>query len=87
MSSVRDILEAIRALPRPERLRLAEQLKQELAEVPVPERVPDQSSPRLEQRGRLLVYTGPIDSSAFDHRLDREERVDELIARLNADRV
>jgi hypothetical protein len=87
MNSVRDILEAIRALPRPERLRLVEQLQGELADEAVSDGGAPPPSEFLEQRGRLLVYTGPINSSDFDHRIDREERVDELVARLNAGRV
>ena len=35
MNSVRDILEAIRALPRPDRLRLVEQLSEELGSEPL----------------------------------------------------
>ncbi len=34
MNSVRDILDAIRALPRPDRLRLVEQLNEELGSAP-----------------------------------------------------
>jgi hypothetical protein len=34
VNSVRDILEAIRALPRPDRLRLVEQLREELGSAP-----------------------------------------------------
>jgi hypothetical protein len=41
----------------------------------------------MEQRGRLLVYTGPLPNPALDHRDDREERIDDLISRTDAGRV
>lgn len=83
--TVREILEAIRALPRPDRLRLAEQLNHELVG-PSSEKE-EALGPHMEQRGRLLVYTGPLPDPALEHRADREERVDELISRLNVGRV
>ena len=67
--TLREILEAIRTLPRPDRLRLADQLNRDLASAPTDE--PVQGGPALEARGRLLVYTGPIDASELDHRADR----------------
>jgi hypothetical protein len=87
MNSVREILEAIRTLPRPDRLRLAEELTQQLREETSgsmdPE--PPPGSP-LELRDGFYVYTGPIEGDAFDHRLDRDERVAQLMARVDADR-
>jgi predicted nuclease of restriction endonuclease-like (RecB) superfamily len=38
----------------------------------------------LELRDGFYVYTGPLTDAALDHRVDREERTDGLIARLNA---
>lgn len=70
----REILEAIRTLPLPDRLRLAEQLNGALAVKPSED--PGQLGPDLQQRGSLLVYTGPISASMLDHRVDRESRVD-----------
>ena len=83
--TVREILEAIRTLPRPDRLRFAEQLNRDLAVVPSED--PGQLGPDLQQRGRLLVYTGPISASTIDHRVDRESRVDTLIERHDASRL
>lgn len=83
--TLRDILDAIRALPRPDRLRLAEQLNRELVEVSAEE--PESLSPHLEPRGRLLVYTGPLAEPALDHRAVREERVDHLSSQVDARRV
>jgi len=77
--TVREILEAMRTLPRPERLRLAEQLNRDLAVVPSED--PGQLGPDLQQRGRLLVYSGPVSASTLDHRVDRESRVDTMIER------
>ena len=83
--TVREILEAIRTLSRPDRLRLAEQLNRDLALVP--SEFPGQLGPDLQQRGRLLVFTGPISASIIDHRVDRESRVDILIERHDASRL
>jgi hypothetical protein len=83
--TVREILEAIRTLPRPDRLRLAEQLNRDLASVPSED--PGQLGPDLQQRGRLVVYTGPIAASILDHRVDRESRIDALIERHDVDRL
>jgi hypothetical protein len=83
--TVREILEAIRTLPRPDRLRLAEQLNRDLAAPPKEE--PGQLGPDLQQRGRLLVYTGPIGAPLLDHRVDRESRVDTLIDRHDVNRL
>jgi hypothetical protein len=86
MQSVRDILEAIRALPRPDRLQLVEQLKHEVeddggkAALPQPP-----AGSRLELRDGFYVYTGPL-AGEVDHRIAREERIDELIARTDAHR-
>ena len=83
--TAREILEAIRALPRPDRRRLAEQLSHELVE-PAGEHHA-RLGPHMERRGRLLVYTGPLPDPAVDHRVDREDRIDDLISRLDARRV
>ncbi len=73
--TVREILQAIRALPRPLRLRLAEQLIGELGDVRANET--EQFGPHMEPRGRWLVYNGPLSDAALDHRADREERLAE----------
>jgi hypothetical protein len=79
MSSVRDILDAIRSLPRPDRLRLVEELVAELDSEPKPQlsQEPPAGS-NLELRSGLYVYVGPVDPSGLDHRLVREERTDHL---------
>lgn len=80
MSSVRDILDAIRSLPRPDRLRLVEELVAELDSEPSHE-IPREPPPgsNLELRSGFYVYTGPVDDpSVLDHRLVREERIDHL---------
>ena len=88
MNSVRDILDAIRALPRPDRLKLAEALSQELEgmEGPSSNLKPPPGS-LLALRDGFYVYTGRLSSEAFDHRVDREERIDELISRIDAHRA
>ena len=83
--TVRELLDAIRALPRPDRLRLAEQLSRDLVEPPSEQ--PEHLGQHMLRRGRLLVYTGPLPDPALDHRVDRENRVDDLISRLDAGRV
>ncbi len=87
MTSVHEILDAIHALPRPARLKLVEQLTREISsegtgntELVLPE------GSRLELKNGFYVYTGPIDVSTLDDRMDREERIDQLIERLRADR-
>jgi hypothetical protein len=86
MSSVHDILDAIRGLPRPERLQLVEQLTFELGSEPRrqgPKEPPPNS--KLEVRNGFYVYTGPVgDISTLDHRLVREERIDSLARRSSA---
>ena len=81
MNSVRDILDAIRGLPRPDRLRLFEELATEIDEEPaheLPHGAPPPDS-SLELRSGFCVYTGPVaDLSALDHRVAREERTDHL---------
>jgi hypothetical protein len=89
MNSLRDILEAIRALPRPDRLRLAERLQEELESEHMAsgDPVPPPAS-LLELEDGFYVYTGDISAAAaMDHRADREERIDQLIARVDARRA
>lgn len=79
MNSVRDILEAIRALPRPDRLRLAEQLSEELGSEPLqgaPLEPP--SGSRLVLKNGFHVFTGPVEQVELDHRIDREEHLAHL---------
>ncbi|HEY6728669.1 MAG TPA: hypothetical protein VI197_31875 [Polyangiaceae bacterium] len=88
MNSVRDILDAIRALPRPDRLKLAEALTQEIeGEKAAHANFKPPPGSLLELRDGFYVYTGRLGSSAFDHRVDREERIDELISRIDAHRA
>jgi hypothetical protein len=87
MNSVRDILEAIRALPRPDRLRLAEELHQQLQAESAPAQDPVlPEGSQLELRDGFYVHKGPIAHDAVDHRLAREDRVDRLIGRIDARR-
>jgi hypothetical protein len=87
VNNVRDILEAIRALPRPDRLKLAEALSQELeGESNAPTGLVPPSGSLLELRDGFYVYTGHNGGGAFDHRVDRAERVDELVSRVDARR-
>ena len=85
--TVREILDAIHALPRPDRLCLVEQLNEEAVSDPVlsAELEPPPGS-MLDLRDGFYVFTGSLSDPAVDHRVDREERVDHLIARLNAPR-
>lgn len=88
MNSVRDILDAIRALPRPDRLKLAEALSQEIqGEKAEHSELKPPPGSLLELRDGFYVYTGRLGGSAYDHRVDREERIDELISRIDAHRV
>jgi len=95
MNSVRDILDAIRALPRPDRLKLAEALTQEIEGEkathsnlkPPPGSLLEIARDPQRLRDGFYVYTGRLGGEAFDHRVDREERIDELIARIDADRA
>jgi hypothetical protein len=82
VNGVRDILAAIRALPRPDRLRLAEQLTEELGSEPLqgPAVEPPAGS-RLVLKNGFHVFTGAVDRAELDHRVDREERL-ALLARL-----
>lgn len=79
MNSVRDILEAIRALPRPDRLRLAEQLSEELETEPLQGApIEPPSGSRLVLKNGFYVFTGSVDGSELDHRTDREEHLAHL---------
>jgi hypothetical protein len=79
VNSVRDILEAIRALPRPDRLRLAEELTEELGSEPLhgPAVEPPAGSQLVLKNG-FHVFTGSVDRAELDHRIDREERLAHL---------
>ena len=88
MNSIRDILDAIRALPRPDRLKLAEALSQEIEdEKAASSELKPSPGSLLELRDGFYVDTGRLGGSRFDHRVDREERIDELISRIDADRT
>jgi hypothetical protein len=85
--TLREILEAIRALPRADRLRLFEDLNEEARrEAAASEELEPPPGSMLDLRDGFYVYTGPLADPALDHRVDREDRVDQLIARLNAPR-
>ncbi len=83
--SLSEILNAIRRLTGPERLWLVAQLERDLAQEHI-EEMPKQDDPFLEERGRLLVYTGPVNVSTLDHRAARAERIYNLVARSRAHR-
>jgi hypothetical protein len=86
--TLREILDAIQALPRPDRLRLVERLNEEAwSDQAAAEELEPPPGSMLELRDGFYVYTGPLTDPALDHRVDREERVDSLIARLNAPRA
>ena len=78
--TLRQILEAIRELPRPDRLRLMEQLATEVGSEPRREAPLDPpSDANWELRSGFYVYTGPVeDPSVLDHRIVREERIERL---------
>jgi len=85
--TVREILDAIHALPRPDRLRLVEQLNDEaLSDQLAPIEIQPPPGSMLELVDGFYVYTGPLADPALDHRVDREAQVDHLIARLDASR-
>lgn len=83
--TLREILDAIRALPCPDRLRLVEWLSQEAwSDQSASEESEPPPNSMLELRDGFYVYTAPLTDVALDHRVDREDRIDGLIARLNA---
>ncbi|HET7539988.1 MAG TPA: hypothetical protein VFK05_08950 [Polyangiaceae bacterium] len=85
--TVREILDAIQALPRPDRLRLVEQLNDEaLKEGLSALEVQPPPDSMLELVDGFYVYTGPLSDAVVDHRVDREIQIDHLIARLDASR-
>ena len=87
MNGVRDILEAIRALPRPDRLRLAEELTEELGAEPLRGPAPElPPGSRLELKNGFHVFTGAVNRAELDHRIDREERLAHLARVTGADR-
>ena len=72
-------MDAIRELPRPDRLRLAEQLNRDLA---VAANNPQEElGPHVERRGHLLVYTAPAPPPP-DPELSRDARIDALLSQL-----
>jgi len=86
--TVREILDAIHALPRPDRLRLVDQLNDEAMSdrLSTVELQPPPGS-MLDLVDGFYVYTGPLSDPGLDHREDREARVDDVIARLDAPRT
>ena len=85
--TVREILDAIHALPRPDRLRLVEQLNEEaVSDQVLSAEVEPPPGSMLDLRDGFYVFTGSLSDPALDHRVDREDRIDHLIARLNAPR-
>jgi hypothetical protein len=85
--TLREILEAIHALPRPDRLRLVEQLNdEELNDQLAPAELQPPPGDALELVDGFYVYTGALADPALDHRADREAQIDHLIARLDAPR-
>lgn len=83
--TVREILDAIHALPRPDRLRVVEQLNDEamsdrLGDV---ELEPPPGS-MLEPVDGFYVYAGALSDPTADHRAEREAQIDHLITRLDA---
>ena len=85
--TVRELLDAIHALPRPDRLRLVEQLNGEAVSdrLSSDELQPPPGS-MLDLVDGFYVYTGLLADAALDHRVDREARIDHVIACLNAPR-
>jgi hypothetical protein len=85
--TVREILDAIHALPRPDRLRLVEQLNDEALgdRLSAVELQPPPGS-MLELVDGFYVYTGPLSDPGVDHRVHREAQIDHLVARLDAPR-
>ena len=80
--TVREILDAIHALPRPDRLRLVEQLNDEAMSdrLSAVEPQPPPGS-MLDLVDGFYVYTGALSGPAVDHRVEREVHIDHLIAR------
>jgi hypothetical protein len=85
--TVREILDAIHALPRPDRLRLVEQLNAETStdRLSAMDLQPPPGS-MLELIDGFYVFTGPLADPVVDHRVYREDQIDHLIARLDAPR-
>ena len=77
--TVREILDAIHALPRPDRLRLVDQLNDEAMSdrLSAVELQPPPGS-MLDLVDGFYVYTGPLCDPGLDHRADREARVDDV---------
>jgi hypothetical protein len=80
VSTVRDLLDAIRALPGPDRLRLVEQLATELGDEGTEHPVADlhPAGPDLELRNGFFVFTGRANPADLEHRAARDERIERL---------
>lgn len=83
--TVREILDAIHALPRPDRLRLVEQLNDEATSdrLAAVELKPPPGS-MLELVDGFYVYAEALSNPTADHRTEREAQIDHLITRLDA---
>jgi hypothetical protein len=69
------------------RVRLVEQLNEEaVTDRVLSSELEAPPGSMLELRDGFYVFTGSLSEPAVDHRADREERVDQLIVRLNASR-
>ncbi|HKO46946.1 MAG TPA: hypothetical protein VJV79_04445 [Polyangiaceae bacterium] len=86
--TVREILDSIHPLPRSDRLRLVDQLNDEAMSdrLSAVELQPSPGS-MLDLVDGFYAYTGPLSDPGLDHRADREARVDDMIARLDAPRT
>lgn len=83
--NVREMLDAIHALPRPDRLRLVEQLNDEaMSDRPAAVELKPPPGSMLDLVDGFYVYTGALSDLIADHRADREAQIDHLITRLDA---
>lgn len=85
--TVREILDAIHALPRLDRLRLVEQLNDEAMSdrFAAVELKPPPGS-MLDLVDGFYVYTRAFSGPPADHRVQREDQLDHLITRLDVPR-
>jgi hypothetical protein len=85
--TVREILDAIHALPRPDRLRLVEQLNVEaMSDRPAAVELQPPPGSMLDLVDGFYVYTGALSGLAADHRAEREAQIAHMITRLDAAR-